>query len=160
MSDPFHYSTKYVLDKPHFAETFDESHVPASFSTRYTKAFLFVATGGLFLLFTDIDGYVPAFFVALGVLEALSVRFQRSWWLARQMMSRAANSEMTLTIDEQGVSTKSFYVDSLILWENVIRMEQTEQGWLIYHDAGKSYLSGRCLSEEATQFVKEKAAQK
>jgi hypothetical protein len=40
--------------------------------------------------------------------DACSVYFRKPWWLARQMISEAANTELTLTVDENGVSSKSF----------------------------------------------------
>ena len=90
-------------------------------------------------------------------MEALSVRFQKPWWLARQMISKAANNKLTLTIDEESVSSKSQYVESTILWENITKIEKTQRGWLLFQGAGKSYLSNRCLSEEAQQFIGKKA---
>ena len=109
------------------------------------------------LLFTEINPYGAWFVVGLGALEALSVRFRKPWWLARQMISKAANTELTLTIDENSVSSKSFYVESKISWAEVKKIEQTAKGWLFYHAGGKNYLSGRCLSESAKAFISAQA---
>ena len=100
------------------------------------------------------------FIIALGGLEAFSVRFRKSWWLGRQMMSKAASTELTLTIDENGVSSKSYSVESVILWADITKITATTQGWLLHHGTGKSYLSNRCLSDEAKHFISTKAALK
>lgn len=157
MTTPFHYSTTYVLDRSHFSETFDESITVVNPKTLYFKSMILFFLGTIILLFTEISPYASWFIVALGVLEALSIRFRKPWWLARQLISRAANSELTLTIDENSVSSKSYYVESEIPWAEVNDIKQTKQGWLLYHARGKTYISGRCLSEVAKKFISVKA---
>ncbi len=156
MSTPFEYSTTYVLDKSHFSETFDESVTLEPGLRPYTKAAVFVLLGTA-LLVSEFNGYLAWFFVAIGVLEALSVRFKKPWWLARQMLSRAANSKLTLKIDEGGVSSKSFYVDSRLAWQDITRIEETTRGWLLYQGKGRVYVSKRCLSAVANDFIRAKA---
>ncbi len=153
MITPFNYTTKYKLDRSHFVETFDESTVEKSVMQRYLKTIMVFAIGAVLLSFTEINAYLGWFFVALGALEALSVRFSRPWWLARQMMSQAANSELSLTIDHEGLKTTSAYINKTILWQDVTRIEQTRQGWLIHHQGGRTYLSNRCLSDAAQKFI-------
>ncbi|MFT6898604.1 MAG: hypothetical protein ACJA13_003028 [Paraglaciecola sp.] len=157
MTTPFSYSTTYILDKSHFSETFDESITADNAKTVYFKAIILALLGLIILLFTQITAYIAWFIVALGAVEVLSIRFRKSWWLARQMISKAANSELTLTVDENGVRSKSFYVESEILWADVKKIEQTAQGWLLYHAGGKNYLSGRCLSAAANEFISAQA---
>ncbi|MFT4938829.1 MAG: hypothetical protein ACI88A_001859 [Paraglaciecola sp.] len=157
MTTPFAYSTTYILDKSHFSETFDESITLNSSKTAYFKSIILGFLGLAILLFTEINPYGAWFIVGLGALEAFSVRFRKSWWLARQLISKAANSELTLTIDEHGVSSKSFYVESKISWDDVKTIEQTRQGWLILHATGRNYLSDRCLSEAARAFISKQA---
>ncbi|MFT5692117.1 MAG: hypothetical protein ACI92E_001448 [Oceanicoccus sp.] len=154
---PFSYSTTYVLDKSHFSETFDESITVNKAKSVYFKSIGLTLLGVAILLFTEINAYAACFIVGLGVLEALSIRFRKSWWLTRQMISKAANTELTLTIDEKGVSSKSFYVESRFLWSEIRKIEQTAQGWLLHHAGGKNYLSGRSLSETAKEFLSAQA---
>ncbi len=159
MSLPFSYKTTYTLDKSHFSETFDESVVPDNSMKAYAKSAGFVLLGLILVVFfTEVSPYIAWFVVALGALEACSVRFRKPWWLARQMISRAANTELTLTIDEVGVQTKSLHVESELSWDNVTEIEQTQRGWLLHHARGKNYLSGRCLTEEAQGFIRQKVA--
>lgn len=153
MTEPFSYSTTFKLDKSHFSECYQESVVPDYSLRAYSKAILLVLMGLGLSMFTEIDQYAAWFLIGLGVVEALSVKFQKPWWLTRQMLSRGANSEVTLTIDEQGIRSKSVYVDALIAWGDIQEVTATEQGILIMHKGGRSYVSGRCLSEEATSFI-------
>ncbi len=157
MTTPFTYSTSYILDKSHFSETFDESITVDNSISVYFKSIVLALLGLATLLLTDISPYVAWFIVALGGLEVLSIRFRKPWWLARQMMSKAANNKLTLTMDETSVSSKSLHVDSKILWADISKIEQTAQGWLLYHASGRNYLSGRCLSEAAKEFISAQA---
>ena len=156
MTEPFSYSITYVLDKSHFSETYDESVTVDDSRKPYLKAIVISMVGMLILYFTDIDAHIAWFIVALGGLDALSVRFQKPWWLARQMISKAANNPLTLTIDDTGVSSKSHYVEGTILWKDISKFEKTSQGWLLYHPGGKAYVSDRIMSEETQKYIAER----
>ncbi|MGS0680981.1 YcxB family protein [Shewanella sp. 125m-7] len=159
MNQEYNYTTQYTLDKSHFSECYDESVVVDTSVRAYRKAIIFALVGTALML-TNINGYASWFLIALGALEALSVRFRKPWWLMRQMMSKAANNEVTLTIDESGVTNDSFYVQGTILWQDVANITETTQGFLLKHSKGVSYLSKRSLDEQATQFVMSQGAKK
>ncbi len=156
MKESFSYSTTYILDKTHFNECFDESVKIDNSLKPYTKAigFFFI---GVALLLTNTNAYASWFLVGLGVVEALNVKFNKTWWLWRQMMSKAAGNEVSLTVNEQGVITHSLYVNSKISWDDTSEIEATKQGFLIKHSGGTSYLSRSTLSSEAIAFIIEKA---
>lgn len=153
MTTPFYYSTRYTLDKSHFSETFDESTPQNSTPSAYAKAIALACVGFSILYFSDVSPYAAWFLVVLGGVDACSIYFRKSWWLARQMISEAANVELTLTINEEGVTSKSFSVDSKLLWQDLTSIERTKRGWLLHHSAGKNYLSARCLSEQANDYI-------
>ncbi|MFC4698572.1 YcxB family protein [Glaciecola siphonariae] len=157
MTSPFSYSTTYKLDKSHFSETFDESTSAKQPASAYYKATGLVVFGLVILLMTPLSAYAAWFIIVLGIVEALGVYFRKPWWLARQMISRAANTQLTLTIDEQGVSSESESVQSQILWIDVNALEKTSRGWMLHHGKVKSYVSSRCLSSEAEDFMHTKA---
>ena len=160
MPTPFHYSTTYTLDKSHFSETFDESIVEANSIKAYAKSIGLMLVGFAIVYFTDLAPYFAWFIVVLGIVEALSIYFKRSWWLARQMISQAANTKLTLSIDEDAIRSTSQSVESQISWEEITKIEKTKQGWLLYHPSGRNYLSGRCLSDEANEFISSQALSK
>jgi hypothetical protein len=157
MSAAFSYTTTYVLDKSHFGETFDESVTIDNSIKAYTKSIGLVLMGFAILYFTNLSSYAAWFIVVLGVVDALGVYFKKPWWLARQMISRAANEELTLTIDGKGISSQSYSVKSAIAWADIDKFEKTKQGWLLHQGPNKSYLSSRCLSADAEAFISAKA---
>jgi hypothetical protein len=157
-SSEFSYSHSYLLDKSHFSETFDESTSSIRTLKDYSKGLIFFGLGAILLVVTEVSAYASWFIIGLGVVEGLSVRFAKPWWLARQMLSKAANTELTLHIDDLGIRTDSFYVKSEMQWTEMLKIEKTQQGWLLYSKIQRSYLSGRCLSEEAEQYIQAKAS--
>ena len=158
MTMPFSYSTTYTLDKTHFSECYDESVIVDRSKRVYFKSAILSLFGLSILLFTTVNPYAAWFVVALGILEALSIYYRKPWWLARQMLSKAAKGEVTLILDEQSITTKSFYVDSIITWQEVSKLEQTKQGWLVIHSKGRNYISARCLSSQAQAFMLEQTS--
>lgn len=153
MTVPFHYSTTFVLDKSHFSETFDASVPPIEGVKPYTKAILIALFGVVLLYGTPVSGYLAWFIICLGAVEALSVKFRKAWWLWRQLLSRSANSPVELKMDESGIYWQSAYVNNQLRWDELNRIESTEAGWLLHSQAGRTYLSNRCLNDEALAFL-------
>jgi len=157
MDTAFSYSTTYILDKAHFSECFTESATVNNSVGAYLKALALFVLGTLVLRFTEISAFVGGFAVILGMLEVLSIKYQKAWWIARQTLSRAANGKVNLTIDEQAIKSHSIYVQSVILWADVSAIKKTSLGWLVMHNNGKNYLSSKCLSSEAQAFIAKKS---
>lgn len=159
MSSTFPYESKYLLDKPYFNECYSQSaKVDRSLKAYFKPAVLAVFGLGL-IIFTTVNLYVAWFVVALAAVEAVSIRFHQAWWVTRQMLSKASGSEVTLTIDDKGVHSKSFYNQQDILWCDVKKLQETELGFVLFFDNGKSYLSKKVLSDAAQGFLKDKASQ-
>lgn len=157
MSEPFSYSNCYILDKSHFNECFEESVNIKEAKFRFFKPVILCIFGLALLLFTAVNPYAAWFIVALGMIEALSIHYRQAWWVTRQMLSKSAKGEVTLTLDEQGIHSKSFYVDSHILWESITSITHTSRGWLVFHPQGKNYVSARILSEDAKSYLNDKS---
>jgi len=157
MKDKFSYTTRFTLDKNYYQECFDQS-MPLDLSWRaFSKAIFYCLFGGVLVLFTDINAYAAWFIFALGVVEALSVYYQKPWWVARQMISKAAKGEVELTIDELGIKSQSYYIDERILWSDISSIQSTDLGWIIKHSKGKNYISSTMLSDPANAFVADKS---
>lgn len=154
MTSPHHFKTEYLLDKAHFSECFDESVTIDTSLKVYTKASAFFLIG-VILLFTGMNAFASWFIIGLGVLEALNIKFKKSWWLLRQMVSKASGNKVTLIVDDQGINSESFYVKSQILWGDVTDITSTQRGFLIKH-AGTSYISKQVLNEETINFITDK----
>jgi hypothetical protein len=156
MTSPFSYSTTFVLDKAHFRECFSNSVVAKHSLVAYGKAIILLLIGSLLLYFTDIGGYFSYFVIVLGIVEALSIYYQQSWWVTRQMLSRNANSEVTLTLDETGIHSQSAHLNTLILFQDISEVNNTKNGLILVHTKGRSYISQTCLSAQARAFLSSK----
>lgn len=156
MNSQFSYSTNFVLDRQYYTECFEQSVIIEHALRRYAKAIFFAIFGAMLVLFTEVNDYAAWFVFSLGVLEAVSIRYQRPWWVTRQMLSRAAKSEVTLTIDDSGIQTKSFYQNSEYTWSDFSTVTATEKGWLLAHAKGKNYISNQFLSADAQAYLSNK----
>lgn len=157
MNTPTSFTCKFTLDKAHFNECYSQSNTVDRSANAYFKAGILMLFGLIILLFTPVNGYAAWFVIALGILEALAIYYSQPWWVLRQMLSRASGSEVTLTIDEQGVLSESFYHNGRILWLDVCDIEETTLGFVLHFTVGKktskSYLSKGNLSNSAQEYI-------
>lgn len=152
------FSSKFTLDKAHYTECYTQSSTVEHNRKTYFKANILTVFGLFILLFTPVDPYAAWFVIALGILETLSVYYHQPWWVLRQMLSKASNSEVSITIDDLGILTESFHVNGRILWTNITDIKETSLGFVIFFTLGKgasskSYLSKSYLTEEAQQYL-------
>jgi hypothetical protein len=154
--------SKFILNKAHFNECYSQSNTVDRSNKAYLKAGILMVFGLYILLFTQVNTYAAWFVIALGILEAVSLYYHQPWWVLRQMLSKASNSEVTLTIDEQGILTESFYHTGRILWQDITEVKESELGFTILFNieksSGKSYLSKSCLSDNAQHYLLEKCS--
>ena len=155
MPTEFTFSTSYVLDKTHFSECYDESVITDKSIRAYYKS-IGLFTAGVILIFSPIDKYLAWFILSLGVIEALNVYYNKAWWLMRQRLSKASGNNVNLIINEDGIFVKSNFVDTKTLWSDIIEIKQTEKGFLLKLNKSTSYISNRCLSNDAISFIKNK----
>jgi len=160
MNPAFTYSTTFVLDRNYYTECFEQSVVIEHALRRYAKAIFFILFGAVLVLFTDVNDYAAWFVFALGILEGVSIRYQRPWWVTRQMFSRASRSEVKLTIDKSGINTESFYQTSTYTWADFSEITRTSKGWLLAHAQGKNYISNQFLSNDAQDYLSSKMQDK
>ncbi|GHE95228.1 YcxB family protein [Thalassotalea profundi] len=145
------YKTTFILDKAYYQECYEESVAKIPFHQAYFKAGILLLLGGCFVLFTEINQYAAWFVFSLGVLEAVAQYYRKPWWVMRQMLSRASKAEVELVIDEISISTTSFYSEKIIKWSEIQALNETENGWIIVHPQGRSYLSKQHLNAEVQQ---------
>jgi len=152
MPTEFSFSTSYILDKTHFSECYSESvKVDKSIRAYYKSIGIF--TAGIILIFSSIDQYLAWFILSLGVIEALNVYYNKAWWLMRQRLSKASGNTVNLIMNEDGIFVKSDFIDAKTLWTDINEIEQTEKGFLLKLNKSSSYISNRCLSDEAKLFI-------
>ncbi|XQW84436.1 YcxB family protein [Thalassotalea piscium] len=157
MMTPF--KTTFVLDKAYYQECFEQSVEAIPFHQAYFKAGVLVLLGGCLVIFTQINQYAAWFVFMLGVLEAVAQYYRKPWWVMRQMLSRAAKGEVELTIDDNAISTHSFYSEQAICWADITQVKETTFGWVIFHKQGKSYLSKQHLNDEVNNLLTQKTHQ-
>lgn len=150
------HSSYYILNREYFTECFDESANTAIGLKTYRQAILLIIGASIFFVM-DIEVYVAWFLLALGGVELLSIRYRRSWWVARQMLSRAAGSKVSIWIDDQGIFTDSTYHQKSILWDDIAEIKSTEKGFIVIHNQGTSYLSKNGLDKVFLDFLAEKS---
>lgn len=161
------FSASFTLDKAHYSECYTQSSTLEHNKKTYFKANILTVFGLIILLFTPVNPYAAWFVIACGILETLSVYYHKPWWVMRQMLSKASGSEVKLTIDEQGILTESFHVNSRILWADVTVVTETELGFVIFFSMGKSamgkdigsksYISKRCLTDDIINLITQKS---
>ncbi|NKF49939.1 YcxB family protein [Shewanella sp. WXL01] len=162
-----HFQARYTLDKAYFAECFDQTASIPTGKKPFYKAIGFAIAGLLLItVFASLASdelvqntyYLGYFFIGLAVVEVFSIKFKRTWWLWRQMMSKAAGNPLTLTIDEQGIHSYSDFINHKLSWQQITSHTESEVGFTLQVDQQKQYLSKRELSEECIEFVREQLA--
>lgn len=152
MDQSFNQSVTFKLDKAHLQECFEQSASPVQ-SKDYGKAAIFGVIGfGLFFLEAE-HYYFPFFLLCLAILEIFSVKYRQTWWVWRQLMSKAAYGSVKIVVNEKGITTVSDHVNTYIDWKNVSVIEPTEKGILLRHQGGVNYLSSDHIGEEIAKFI-------
>jgi hypothetical protein len=149
------YNTQFTLSRDYLAECFDQS-LPYGKSAKPNFLFpaLLFASGVGVLVFTEQSKFLGFMLIALAVLELIHIRFRRAWWLARQMWGRSANSEVTLSVDEEGVRTQNPYTQTALLWVDIERVIETDLGLILVAKQGdQQYLSKSFFSVELIREI-------
>lgn len=157
MSTEFNYQTSFILDKSHFIECFDQSISEQTLWAKYRNVVILAVVGLLLLFVVGTNHYAAFFVVALAAIEALSIYYKKTWWLWRQMLSKAYNHTVGLMVNDEGIKIKSFHVNSDMKFENITQCDEKESGLLITHLKSLNYVSKSCLSDEAIEFIKVKS---
>ena len=156
MTQPLDYQTTFILDKSHFNECYEESVQTATFARLYGKGLALLIVGTSLVLFSELNPYAAWFIFSLGVLELISTRYKKAWWVARQMLSKVAKAEVTLKMNADYIHISSFYNDNKMLFNDIEQIVPTANGWLITHNSVRHYIANRCLSEPAIAFLQSK----
>lgn len=147
--------TQFTLTRDYLAESFDQS-LPYGKSAKLIflfPALLFVIGAGL-LAFTEQPKIAGIILIAMSVLELLHIRFRRAWWLMRQTWGRSNDSEVTLTIDAEGVQTKNAHTHTTLLWADIERVIETDLGLILVAISGsQQYLSKSLFPAEGVSDI-------
>lgn len=153
------FTTEYTLDKPFFAECYDQTSLPTQFPKAYLKGVLFLLFGAVLVMFELLpSSYIGWFFIVLSVIEALSVYFKRTWWLWRQTLSMSAGSKVVFQGDANGVTYKNGNNTRSIAWSEIDQLEQSDLGFIFHMGKQRQYVSKSCLNDENIAFIVEQHA--
>jgi hypothetical protein len=144
------YNTQFTLSRDYLAECFDQS-LPYGKNAKPNFLFsaLLLASGAGALVFTEQPKFVGIMLIALAILELIHIRFRRAWWLTRQMWGKSSDSEVKLTIDEDGIRTQNPYTQTTLLWADIERLIETDLGIIfVAKYGGQQYLSKSLFSAE------------
>ncbi len=153
MNLSFLFETTFLLDKAFYHECYEQSANKSTGVKAYSKAMIIFALAFAASTLGEF-AHLSMFIFTLSIVEAMSVYWQQTWWVWRQMISKESNSEVTLTIDEQGIKTKTQYHELELNWSIIHDIKLTEKGFILCYDKGRYYLSFGHLSEPAVAFVK------
>ncbi|NRA61692.1 MAG: YcxB family protein [Psychrobium sp.] len=156
MSKSFSYTTSFILDKAHFSECYDQSATKITIK-HFRKAAIIALVGLILLFVVGTNNYAAFFVIVLAAVEVLGIKYKKTWWLWRQMLSKASNHQVELLVDKKGITTSSFHVNSELFWSDVNSVDKTELGLLVRHQGGINYLSNSYLSDECIEFIAAKA---
>tara|TARA_R110002072_G_scaffold31735_18_gene97686 strand:+ start:9542 stop:10075 length:534 start_codon:yes stop_codon:yes gene_type:complete len=149
------FTTQFNLTREYLAETYDQSlpHGKSASPNYWFPAVTFGAGAGLLFL-ADQPAMAGIILLSMAALELLHIRFRRAWWLARQMFGRGADSDVILTIDEDGIQTQNPTTKTALLWVDVERVIETELGLILVARSGvQQYLSKSLFSTELVQEI-------
>jgi hypothetical protein len=97
--------------------------------------------------------------IMLAILECIAFNYRRPWWVARQMLSRASGSDVTLTFDENGIKSANHYKNYQLTWHEVTGVINTQRGVILQNKSGMQYISKQILDTETLNYINKKATQ-
>ena len=110
--------------------------------------------GFLIMIMTDQSVAVGLFFIGLAFLEYFSFKYQKAWWLSRQMWSKNSGNKITLSIDDEAIKIESLYQNQTFNWQDIERLVDTPKGLMLkLKQGGQSYLSKSSLNDEVIAFI-------
>lgn len=149
------FHTQFTLSREYLAECFDESLPYGSDAKRkYLFAGVSFVAGASLLYFTDYPKGIGTLLIVLAIIELVHIRFKRAWWLTRQIWGRSGNTEIKLSIDDKAIQTQNPFTKTVLLWNDVARIIETDLGLiLVAKTGGQQYLSKSLFSEELVQEI-------
>lgn len=155
-SSSFSYQTSFYLNKVQLVECYEQSVNRETGIKAYLKAIVLLLIAAGLMASPQVTAYVSYFILVLAVLEAVGTFYHKPWWVYRQLLSRAANNKIELTIDETAISTKSPFGEPVFNWQSIEHLEKTEKGWLFISNGQQQYLSDSYLNDEVQTFLQHK----
>lgn len=154
-----HFESEFILNRQHLEECYDQSLPFTKNRTPRLKLMTFLVIAAVLILLLGEQHNILAFFLlALALLEQISFRYRRAWWLTRQVWSRNSGNTIKLIIDDKGIETQSLYNNAQLLWSDVSKVDDTEKGLMLtLKNGGFNYLSKSNLNDLVIGFIKQQS---
>lgn len=150
------FESEFTLNRQHLEESYDQSQPFSKHQKPRVKFIVLLLVVALLIFnFTSAQDVLAYFAIALAVLEYLSFRYRRAWWLLRQVWSKNSGNIINMKIDDEGIKIKSVYINTQLLWTDIIKVNTTEKGLMLtLKNGSKNYLSNSTLNAEVIDFIK------
>jgi hypothetical protein len=155
------HSIKLSLSRSYFSESYDAAR-------RYGSRWLLVerVAGVAFTLlgiglmaYTGGKAVLPFVLIAIGVVELLSNRIQKYFWLRRESSSKVADAEVRLVVDDEGIQTFGPFATSRMRWNGIEKVVRTPRGILVWPHTGiYIYLPESVAGKDTIDFIASKVA--
>jgi hypothetical protein len=152
-----HFKSEFILDRQHLEECYDQSQPFSKQQTPRIKLIIILIISSLLLLiYAEQQNHLAFFLLGLATVEYLSFHYRRVWWLTRQVWSKNSGNTITLTINDNGITTQSIYINSQLTWDDISCVDETEKGLLLtLKNSGSNYLSKTNLDVQVIDFIKQ-----
>lgn len=152
------FNGSYILDSQYFAACYQASFAETPRKRRWPLGLVLFCAGAVASYFTDWAPLASYLLIGFGVVEIIADIFHRSWYLARQRISRAFGKTVTFAIDGEGVHSHSVVATSKLSWTDLTRLSDLEYGFLLHlKSGGKVFLARSALNDDVTAWLANKA---
>ncbi|WP_440053725.1 YcxB family protein [Pseudoalteromonas sp. T1lg65] len=152
------FQSQYILDKPYFIECYEESEQNGLGGKPKITLIAMLVLLGLVAIYLLQQSYLGNFLILLAVLECVAFYYRKPWWVARQMISRVAGNTITLTIDQQGITSDSLQKNFSYQFTELDKIQETQRGFLLFHKKNATYISKSILNEPAIALLQAQSA--
>ncbi len=154
------YTATYTLDSDFMSESFDQAR---RYGSRWHVIEL--AIGGIFIIgglalfaYADWTTVLPLVLIGIGVIEILSSRIKKFFWLRKHSKGKAANTRIEMIFDDQGYESKSSFSSGRMDWDGVEKCVRTPKGILLWPRKGVCfYIPEEAAGAETISFIQSKA---
>ena len=128
------HTASFALDREYMSEGFDQFR---RFGSRWRVAewvigVAFILAGFALFNYTDWAIATPVALVVIGIVEILSSRIKKFFWLRKHAKSKASGVKIEMTFDEEGIESKTDASVSRLDWSAVEKCVRTPRGILLW----------------------------
>lgn len=152
---------KFRLNHEYMSESYDQARRYGSkwFLIERVIGACFVFLGMGLYIYTNGKTVMPIALVVIGVLELLSNRIKKYFWLRRHSKSKLLNAEVKLEVTEAGIDSSGPFSNGHFEWEGIEKTIRTPKGILVWPQKGMYwYLPESIAGKQTIDFIQAKVA--